>query len=784
MAKNCVTCIVIDLFGNTKSSKVACNPYRLYDALKKNNKRLSDLLNSDHQDAHEFLIVLNQELERQPHYARWFSDNFSANLATHIKCNSCGKVHESRNEVQDFALDLVGNRSIQAAVDSYFNYDDVDFLCEDCRTYDTLKKKYFILSAPSYLCLQLRRFSEQGTKITDTIEISGLSLKNHFLKTQTLEWKYKLIAVVNHFGESQSVGHYNTIVLLPNGTVYEFDDRSVRQDTQRPSGRRIVDMDYVFMQMAQVTDFACRQCENGKLNYTKEIRKGMQSLFIFECKNCGNSAKFDSCRTYDVDEDINTSAVLGIISIGLGYYHLQEFMAHLNVPVMSYMTYHKHEEDRIQGEYLKLSKQLEDAALAEEIRLAIAANQVDSAGNALISVEFDGSWEKRSYTTNFSSLAGCAAIIGLRTKKILYSATKQKYCHICKISTKKGVTPRQHICKQNYDGPSSGMETQIIIEGFKYCAEKGARFNKFVGDGDSSTYKALRDLQIYRDPPIMIEKFECVNHLFRNFFKQFKALFRKGKVSSKGRKLITLEIGRMICKGVRLAARYWRESTVELTEKYHNLEKDILNAFPHYLGIHDDCASYFCQKETNPDAVNTLKALKETGVYYEVMDMCQSYFGNNVKSLVAGLCTNKTEGFNSLIAKSIGKKKRKCQKNVVAKENKPKNFHTDEAPSKNKKKRLYADGHEDLDMTDSNYETAKTRFLERLCENQINRLNIEIETRGQPHSFRWTEVRKLLLTSSYFGRLLNVRSRHSYTKIVEGIIYKNIQYANTADMRH
>lgn len=73
-----------------------------------------------------------------------------------------------------------------------------------------------------------------------------------------------------------------------------------------------------------------------------------------------------------------------------------------------------------------------------------------------------------------------------------------------------------------------------------------------------------------------------------------------------------------------------------------------------FLGIHDDCASYFCKKSTDPDAPNTLKILKETGLYYEVMDLCQSYFGNNVKSLVAGLCTNKTEGFNSLIAKTIG----------------------------------------------------------------------------------------------------------------------------------
>lgn len=296
--------------------------------------------------------------------------------------------------------------------------------------------------------------------------------------------------------------------------------------------------------MTQLSDYICQKCK-GKMVYTKEIRRGLLSSFVFICEKCGNSLNIKSDITFN-DENINTSAVLGIVSTGLGFYHLQEFLAHLNVPAMSYGTFHSYEEQIIQGEYLKLSKQLEAEALAEEIRLAIEMNEVDSAGNALISVEFDGSWEKRSYTTNCSSLAGCAAIIGLRTKKILYSDIKQKYCHICQIAKSKGVTPRSHNCRKNYEGPSSGMETQIIIEGFKFCAERGARFHKFVGDGDSSTYKALRDLQIYKDPYIMIEKFECVSHLFRNFLKQFKALIKSSKLSIKGRKLLTLETGNAI----------------------------------------------------------------------------------------------------------------------------------------------------------------------------------------------------------------------------------------------
>lgn len=53
------------------------------------------------------------------------------------------------------------------------------------------------------------------------------------------------------------------------------------------------------------------------------------------------------------------------------------------------------------------------------------------------------------------------------------------------------------------------METAIIVDGFKFCAEKGARFHKLIGDGDSSTYMAIRDLRLYKDPEMETEKYEC-----------------------------------------------------------------------------------------------------------------------------------------------------------------------------------------------------------------------------------------------------------------------------------
>lgn len=113
-------------------------------------------------------------------------------------------------------------------------------------------------------------------------------------------------------------------------------------------------------------------------------------------------------------------------------------------------------------------------------------------------------------------------------------------------------------------------------------------------------------------------------------------------------------IGRNICKGVRMASKHWRKSNVDDVTKYPNLEADIMNAPLHYLGVHDNCAEYFCKKTTDPEALSTISVLKETNLFYEIMDLCQHYFANNAKSLIAGYSTNKTEGFNSLIYKELG----------------------------------------------------------------------------------------------------------------------------------
>lgn len=263
----------------------------------------------------------------------------------------------------------------------------------------------------------------------------------------------------------------------------------------RLGGRRIIDIDFFLTQMEDLNQHSLG-CEFSRMELIQENKMGLRSIFIFGCSNCGERHKVQSCYKQDDSMNVNKAAVLGFTSIGSGYYHMEEICSNLDIPCMSCSTFDK-ENKKLQKDWGYLARQKAEEALQEEIKHAIARGDVDCCGNALITVVCDGSWGKRSYGKGFSSLSGCAAIIGVYTKKVLYYGVKNKYCDICTKSYAKNCPPNDHPCNINYYGPSSSMETQIIVEGFQWCETKGARFHKIISDGDSSAFKEIRLAYFY-----------------------------------------------------------------------------------------------------------------------------------------------------------------------------------------------------------------------------------------------------------------------------------------------
>ena len=179
----------------------------------------------------------------------------------------------------------------------------------------------------------------------------------------------------------------------------------------------------------------------------------------------------------------NGSAVLGTINTGCGYSQLQEFSSTLNIPCMSYNKFRKLEEnfqEIFQEECWNSMLQ----AGQEESFLAKEAGEIDDTGVPVITVVADGSWAKRSYRSNYNSKSGAACIVGQRTGKLLFLGIRNKYCTTCHNGTNKN-----HLCFKNWNGSSTSMESDIILEGFKQSMTMhGLKYGFLVADGDSSVY--------------------------------------------------------------------------------------------------------------------------------------------------------------------------------------------------------------------------------------------------------------------------------------------------------
>jgi len=74
-----------------------------------------------------------------------------------------------------------------------------------------------------------------------------------------------------------------------------------------------------------------------------------------------------------------------------------------------------------------------------------------------------------------------ACIVGARTKKILYIGVRNKYCCVCNASKKNG-NEINHLCYKNWNAPSTAMEADIIVDGFKQSLTMhGLIYSQLIG---------------------------------------------------------------------------------------------------------------------------------------------------------------------------------------------------------------------------------------------------------------------------------------------------------------
>ncbi|CAK1589570.1 unnamed protein product [Parnassius mnemosyne] len=524
------------------------------------------------------------------------------------------------------------------------------------------------------------------------------------------------------------------------------------------------------------------------------------------------------------DLDINTAAVAGAVSVGIGYSQLEELLSAIDLPMMTEPLYQKQHEFVSNAWEKALDQSMQEAA-EEEKKIALEKGRVTTDGIPIIDVIVDGCWSKRSYKKNYSALSGAAAIIGKETKKILFLGVKNKYCSICAQDCNKNQTPRAHQCYENFTGASTAMESTLIVEGFRSSVEMyGLIYGRLISDGDSSTYSKILEARPY--PQFTVEKVECRNHLLRNLCNKLENLITDTKYPIHLRKLITKKRIMTIRSTIRKCIKKYHDSTETIDFCTHKLFEDIQTVHLHAFGNHTNCKNYFCNcRQTETESV--LADFFTSSLWQRICFIINSIAGHS-RSLVHDIDSNIVECFHSVVAKLVGGKrvnyslrrgyqtrcsasaitfntKRKpttiLYKTIVGKSPKGRMSTLDNKYRKLRglKKRAnykkpqktcdaitqnkdYGEQSSKPDVSDDILNLMKETFISTLKKSEEERTRIERQTILQSESSEWLELRRSLLTASNFGKVIKMRPDTSCANIVKQLLYKiNI---NAAPMQH
>lgn len=187
-----------------------------------------------------------------------------------------------------------------------------------------------------------------------------------------------------------------------------MDNDAITQSAYCAKGRRIVDIDHFLQQLRGMSQHGPLGCSFNDMVLVGESQKGLNCGLKFQCSMCHVKQTVWTDRDDPETLGVTTAAVIGITEIGCGFTNLEEFTAALNMPPMSSRAFSREQERLWEAWEAAAAREMEEA-VAEEKRLAVEAGHVDGEGCPLITVVADGSWAKRSYRTNYSSLSGAVS---------------------------------------------------------------------------------------------------------------------------------------------------------------------------------------------------------------------------------------------------------------------------------------------------------------------------------------------------------------------------------------
>ena len=133
--------------------------------------------------------------------------------------------------MQDLLLDIRKTLTLEDALSGYFSQeklDSNDYKCDVCKQRVPATKQFILERPPKVLCIQLKRFSDSGIKISKHVDFKTAIDMGPYLRRKPGEdipqLYYRLTAMVTHLGYTIDGGHYTAVAQVASGKFYSFND--------------------------------------------------------------------------------------------------------------------------------------------------------------------------------------------------------------------------------------------------------------------------------------------------------------------------------------------------------------------------------------------------------------------------------------------------------------------------------------------------------------------------------------------------------------------------------
>lgn len=230
-------------------------------------------------------------------------------------------------------------------------------------------------------------------------------------------------------------------------------------------------------------------------------------------------------------------------------------------------------------------------------------------------------------------------MIGTETGKVLGFSVRSKFCKMCDLATRKGVEPKLHDCRMNWDSSSKAMEQDMVVEMVESIKSKGNNVGTITADDDTTTIARLR-----KSVNPNIKKMSDRNHVKKNSANSLYNLKPKHKkLTQKIIKYLINCLNYMLCQN---------------QDNSKGVKNGLKVVGRHPFGDHSFCNESWCSHKENPSmtylSLHFGKPLKDIPLQTAFMDLMKGYKKQRKKLSKLG-STQDNESFDKSVASKAPK---------------------------------------------------------------------------------------------------------------------------------